>query len=103
LPARSPPHPPLFPYTTLFRSPSVLASVVATVLDPAVPMSDVATAMNGLLAGLIRTHEYVQDGERGEALISLEALIGNVEHFKFLDRKSTRLNSSHGSISYAVF
>src|SRR6266436_6303796 len=33
----------------------------------------------------------------------LEDIEGNVEHDRSRDRKSTRLNSSHGYISYAVF
>src|SRR5207245_9844928 len=53
-------------------------------------------------------------GEKDEALrlleqsfmerdILLQGLFGSIKIDKRLDRKSTRLNSSHGSISYAVF
>src|SRR2546422_5517236 len=34
---------------------------------------------------------------------AVEQLVGFVDHRARLDRKSTRLNSSHGYISYAVF
>src|SRR4051794_41202619 len=70
---RRPPRSTLFPYTTLFRSLLLLAA------------SDNATAATAIkeaqAAGL-----GVNRINRG-----------------FLDRKSTRLNSSHPSISYAVF
>src|SRR5207245_8962457 len=41
------------------------------------------------------------DAARGRLDLALVRSWG--DHPKFLDRKSTRLNSSHGSISYAVF
>src|SRR5438477_7698326 len=68
---RRPPRSTLFPYTTLFRSPSdasfqVFNNLTFFVLSP----------QAGWLFG---------------------------PDFKGIDRKSTRLNSSHMSISYAVF
>src|SRR5438067_3913347 len=69
---RRPPRSTLFPYTTLFRSPSVLALVGAG--HPLDRRSPVRVA---------EYHSATRTGER--------------------DRKSTRLNSSHVSISYAVF
>src|SRR3712207_7425852 len=81
---RRPPRSTLFPYTTLFRS--FLArgdpdhAPAAALLDPvglgAHPL-DVAVAGDGDDHLLVRDH--------------------------VLDRKSTRLNSSHANISYAVF
>src|SRR5690606_40384440 len=35
--------------------------------------------------------------------IAYQAVVGHLEDRRFLDRKSTRLNSSHVKISYAVF
>src|SRR3712207_6978215 len=72
---RRPPRSTLFPYTTLFRS-------VAR------------------LAGPVERHppqrlEHDDDGGH------VDADVGHVEHRP--DRKSTRLNSSHANISYAVF
>src|SRR5207245_10053218 len=78
-PHRPPPRPSLFPYTTLFRSPHPLRLQVAG--DPGERLGLAAGQRVHSLARLAR--EGV-DGEAG-------------------DRKSTRLNSSHGSISYAVF
>src|SRR2546430_2827039 len=74
---RRPPRSTLFPYTTLFRS---VASVVAPVCNP-VPRSAARRVTERLALG----------GGRG----SLSRGRG--------DRKSTRLNSSHSQISYAVF
>src|SRR3712207_7276451 len=71
---RRPPRSTLFPYTTLFRS----------------------------------------EGQRQQGAVGVEAVVGDVlgDDLRFLvdervpdgeDRKSTRLNSSHANISYAVF
>src|SRR5437899_9949011 len=80
---RRPPNSTLFPYTTLFRSVrGIDADVTGRVLQPAG-----ATTIQGTTEG----STYVI------ALSSVAALGG------FLDRKSTRLNSSHLGISYAVF
>src|SRR5690348_17817276 len=83
-----PPRPPrstLFPYTTLFRSRPeqvVTCSVTGRALD-----SFVAEAQKKLSALSLPLGTYVEFGGTAEAR----------------DRKSTRLNSSHPSISYAVF
>src|SRR5256885_12649583 len=81
---RRPPRSTLFPYTTLFRSDRVRFHV-ATHQDPE---QDVAHL------GRVRRH-FRHDleglGARGRKVRCLE------------DRKSTRLNSSHLVISYAVF
>src|SRR5688572_31358176 len=76
-----PPRSTLFPYTTLFRSP--VLSLGAEVGDE-IPMTFTAFGPNSLaLSG--RVFDAV------------------VLHTFFTDRKSTRLNSSHSQISYAVF
>src|SRR5256884_7265374 len=78
---RRPPRSTLFPYTTLFRS-----SVV-----PHGPESEALTARYGELQ-----HRFeAAGGYRLET--QAKAILDG------LDRKSTRLNSSHGYISYAVF
>src|SRR5438270_7098491 len=69
----------LFPYTTLFRSNYAACAGIAT---PQVENIDV----NGHLAS---------GSGQGEAIMDLELIAG--------DRKTTRLNSSHSQISYAVF
>src|SRR5438876_9262523 len=82
-----PPRSTLFPYTTLFRS-----SLVA---------EEFAVLENGVESVAGRDGLAVDDFDGNEFL----AFEDEVEAAAFagLDRKSTRLNSSHPSISYAVF
>src|SRR5688572_32732047 len=82
---RRPPRSTLFPYTTLFRS--------ALGVD-AEELSDLDVEA-GLLFGLAR------GGDLGRLAI-LDETARDVPH-ALRDRKSTRLNSSHSQISYAVF
>src|SRR3712207_7684826 len=86
---RRPPRSTLFPYTTLFRSGGTINSA-----DPAFGGSQVVTASTGRLS---LTNSGLQ--------IILRDANGNVvTQFTYGgDRKSTRLNSSHANISYAVF
>src|SRR2546429_5597301 len=90
---RRPPRSTLFPYTTLFRSPERrvddLERPVAVVL-----LDD---------QGWDQTQHVLarrQDEEPGVPTGVEDGADGTVE---LEDRKSTRLNSSHGYISYAVF
>src|SRR2546429_6594526 len=85
---RRPPRSTLFPYTTLFRS-QLLIHVQPEVL-PVVPVEDPEDAV---LLRVLERHVVIRVG----APLSDRDVVG-VE-----DRKSTRLNSSHGYISYAVF
>src|SRR5690349_22401570 len=75
---RRPPRSTLFPYTTLFRSVSQVPSSAASGFDQLGVPKRVADTTN---FGLIRLAVSIQNS----------------------DRKSTRLNSSHVEISYAVF
>src|SRR5687768_17781153 len=91
---RSPPISTLFPYTTLFRSgvyvPPCQALVVR--LDPRLagrPADDGLRIREVVRIVRSALGEH-QDGRDGSAASTR-------------DRKSTRLNSSHGYISYAVF
>src|SRR3712207_8639374 len=81
---RRPPRSTLFPYTTLFRSPDLTETVAKvlgeTDLDPSCLLLEIS--------------------ERA-AVKDVESTIGKLRSLK--DRKSTRLNSSHANISYAVF
>src|SRR3712207_7394166 len=84
---RRPPRSTLFPYTTLFRSqaggqPIVLLSFTDDGADK---------------FGEITRDEAI----RGKTLTRLRG--GGEKITQHLDRKSTRLNSSHANISYAVF
>src|SRR3989449_1543356 len=74
---RRPPRSTLFPYTTLFRSRD--------------------TVINGVL--FVQPKNWVQSLSVVHVSMSREQGAGG----RWQDRKSTRLNSSHGYISYAVF
>src|SRR5690242_21091706 len=88
---RRPPRSTLFPYTTLFRSAENLIVRTRNAIDNATPSG------NGVAAGVLaRLHALTgEDAYRARAEATVNAFAG--------DRKSTRLNSSHMSISYAVF
>src|SRR3712207_7603086 len=93
---RRPPRSTLFPYTTLFRSRGGVAEQ---------PGHDrqVGRRRDGQELG-DPLHDPEDDGaehEAGAFLSGLEA--GALEGGGARDRKSTRLNSSHANISYAVF
>src|SRR2546430_12868982 len=70
---RRPPRSTLFPYTTLFRS----------------------------YARASLRYDDVAEHQRVGAVVDLGR--GRIEVDRLVDRKSTRLNSSHSQISYAVF
>src|SRR5207244_10456729 len=98
---RRAPSPTLFPYTTLFRSDAmgVDAAVLAALGAPLQPalIDQPADELDGAVFGEQRRVERdlvdpVHDvARRGRHVAAFE------------DRKSTRLNSSHQIISYAVF
>src|SRR2546429_6679478 len=71
---RRPPRSTLFPYTTLFRS----ACEMVTTTSSSTTKSSISNSWAAAVILVRRSSPY-------------------------LDRKSTRLNSSHGYISYAVF
>src|SRR2546430_13209470 len=84
---RRPPRSTLFPYTTLFRSEAGLAIDDLVVELPAGRLPDV----------LITAAESVPE----VAVDAVRPYAGLLDTHR--DRKSTRLNSSHSQISYAVF
>src|SRR5688572_32141409 len=92
---RRPPRSTLFPYTTLFRSRLDLGRQVIEGHDdvPAVHLALVDLLGAVIKAGRVAEADRV--GGREQAEIGMRA-----DH---PDRKSTRLNSSHSQISYAVF
>src|SRR2546429_6180160 len=79
---RPPPKSTLFPYTTLFRSP--IAYVLRDASEP-------------------QQHAPCPTVSAGEEIVQYGFRPLRESRRKRLDRKSTRLNSSHGYISYAVF
>src|SRR3712207_8366307 len=91
---RRPPRSTLFPYTTLFRS--GLDDVETPPLPRhrlVVAVDDVAEVV-GLRSWVVVVGE-LRDEHQDVAVVD--------EVFPVGDRKSTRLNSSHANISYAVF
>src|SRR5207249_9825841 len=93
-PLLPPPTSTLFPYTTLFRSRAYLRQTTEKVDGTS---RDMMSRARGLVVEL---RSKVRTGDRREPWApetSSEA------HGSRRDRKSTRLNSSHVSISYAVF
>src|SRR2546422_6805228 len=90
---RRPPRSTLFPYTTLFRSD----------VDRPGP-SDVPDILVGDAHGQVRAPVAVEVAG-GHLNPEDVARLSGIEHAGavLVDRKSTRLNSSHGYISYAVF
>src|SRR2546421_9568505 len=78
---RRPPRSTLFPYTTLFRSP--IRQFIKAVREPAT-IAFVTTSSESALPKAMEAMERLGVPPR-------------------IDRKSTRLNSSHDQISYAVF
>src|SRR3712207_8779534 len=84
---RRPPRSTLFPYTTLFRS-------------------TIRTALHRLKLSWKKAKKLLgrADPERRQAFIEqLQDVLDGAQRDRHLDRKSTRLNSSHANISYAVF
>src|SRR3712207_8591138 len=88
---RRPPRSTLFPYTTLFRSVAEAHELDRLQLQR---RHRVAAGQVGRQPGQIGAHVRVA---RAQAVVVAVAE-GILE-----DRKSTRLNSSHANISYAVF
>src|SRR2546430_7525260 len=80
---RRPPRSTLFPYTTLFRSVHEERVLLAEIGDVPPVRRECRRQMEGSVRALLSQHRL---GDAAGA-----------------DRKSTRLNSSHSQISYAVF
>src|SRR2546422_2176594 len=90
---RRPPRSTLFPYTTLFRSPSVRDRMASPdLVDEVLGFGEfvLATGRASTLG------KMTADPNEGGAPVAKQFTT-------IADRKSTRLNSSHGYISYAVF
>src|SRR3712207_7307023 len=90
---RRPPRSTLFPYTTLFRSPSRVNECPSQFRT--------STSTVSLLVVLGPVHAYVLTSLKDGSCFHLGYM--TYYYVNALDRKSTRLNSSHANISYAVF
>src|SRR2546422_2132257 len=99
---RRPPRSTLFPYTTLFRSRTIA-------IRPAVARPQVIGTTRHVVQGVVDVADETWD----PTTRTLKAKSTNLDGRAYAvtiavpkglrDRKSTRLNSSHGYISYAVF
>src|SRR5438552_250363 len=91
----------LFPYTTLFRSEVgggiAAGQVLAGYAEPPVPHRPGRVDHR-----VVRRHQVVTGHVLAEVYPAGEPDVGALQHLAE-DRKSTRLNSSHQIISYAVF
>src|SRR3712207_8694881 len=86
---RRPPRSTLFPYTTLFRS----------IAEPSIPES-FKVLLKEMQSLALDVNVVSEEGQRAEMGDEDDDLLRAAEE---QDRKSTRLNSSHANISYAVF
>src|SRR5699024_12223016 len=95
------PHSPLFPYTTLFRSTSI--PVIAPIL--VTPFQKIERIIGGPkhVARPAHANTASQNTESSGFRAMMIANAPSTAVATREDRKSTRLNSSHVSISYAVF
>src|SRR3712207_8553843 len=91
---RRPPRSTLFPYTTLFRSSAALEAEIAALEET--EAAELRTGFGVERPGLERVVEACY-----RALDLVTFLTTGEDETR--DRKSTRLNSSHANISYAVF
>src|SRR5207253_9231654 len=92
---RPPPSRPLFPYTTLFRSgPGCLLYSLILSMDRAPELQQITPSYRYVARVMVAALADIQPGVE---------LAGSSDLAAGGDRKSTRLNSSHVAISYAVF
>src|SRR5258707_8524493 len=90
---RRPPRSTLFPYTTLFRSVSALVEFDVVVVDDRIAHH---FADQNLASVRLASHACRHRDVAAEQIVTAAYRLAQ-------DRKSTRLNSSHANISYAVF
>src|SRR3712207_7539929 len=89
---RRPPRSTLFPYTTLFRS-NRDGTFAEVALTAGVGFNEDGKTFAGMGVDFA---DYDNDGLP-------DVTVTDLSDQRYLDRKSTRLNSSHANISYAVF
>src|SRR3712207_9088017 len=100
---RRPPRSTLFPYTTLFRSLVRPAEARDPLEVPVLPRREPLGAHAGQRGGLVRDGDRLPRRARaGRGVAAPRAALTSVAEVPPADRKSTRLNSSHANISYAV-
>src|SRR3712207_6944304 len=96
---RRPPRSTLFPYPTLFRSPDPHSTSARLLQPPAATGRGLAPCVE---VGAAADSSLVAHSARADVRRLVERVFGEGGRGD-QDRKSTRLNSSHANISYAVF
>src|SRR3712207_8191538 len=96
---RRPPRSTLFPYTTLFRSVETLTQLEDREVDP----SDVPAQLKELFPAVAAAIKVPLAISLPGVSPTYERLVREGIRAAPVDRKRTRLNSSHANISYAVF
>src|SRR3712207_9267380 len=100
---RRPPRSTLFPYTTLFRSNTQRHKWEVSGVPPGLPDPSDDSWVMDFPYHADETGRWVDFGRWEETLSRGDLVYGNTRDFpESEDRKSTRLNSSHANISYAV-
>src|SRR3712207_7722014 len=94
---RRPPRSTLFPYTTLFRSIEVGVGLAHDRRHR--PAGRHPDHVHSAIGDVVLVDYLARDSRDQRRLAAPALLVRNLEP----DRKSTRLNSSHANISYAVF
>src|SRR3712207_8150677 len=97
---RRPPRSTLFPYTTLFRSRVEVRGHLRLHEEPRVELAEGQHARGGRRRLHVRRRRVVDEPEAARAR---RRKVIRQQGGRDRDRKSTRLNSSHANISYAVF
>src|SRR5690606_40147340 len=98
-----PPRPPLVPYTTLFRSLPRLGSVLRNRTEHPVRRDTKPSLPERNVVALHASAEGAQQIQLRMYFFAAAAAVAALIALRGSDRKSTRLNSSHVKISYAVF
>src|SRR2546430_11307641 len=98
---RRPPRSTLFPYTTLFRSRLPAGTALDSTLGSHHVLEMILVGIVALLGPWLAREECHTILNRARELYESRQYGGSAAEFQ--DRKSTRLNSSHSQIPYAVF
>src|SRR5256885_3595104 len=105
---RRPPRSTLFPYTTLFRSPELHIDAVEIdpkVVQTAIEFFGLPVNQGNLVVHIADARPWLASHAQRYDVVQVDLYQGGpyIPFYLITDRKSTRLNSSHLVISYAVF
>src|SRR5207249_11779827 len=98
-----PPRSTLFPYTTLFRSPAIGKGVKEAMESGVLAGYPVVDVKATVIYGSYHEVDSSEIAFKIAGSMAFKEAMAKANPVILEDRKSTRLNSSHVSISYAVF